>query len=309
MMSPGKNTIETKIKYNKVIIKANSIQNMNVQSRMNNDKSNKMRESIIGAILNDVIPQSFYDDYEEWMVLKKNLHKYIQKLVQEEIVLVVTCEHRGGRKHYYDFTIKINNRFKFNIEFKFNAKKIEESPQYVSPMKPSQYLTGNYEEYFYDNYLKKICELGEVPFVDKSVYLKSIHNSKPECVSELQKKYYRGCKQSSKFSNLDEDINFYKKVNEYSKESIKKFVLMEDIRVLELSNYLLNTQQNKIYMLYYQGEFFLEKVNTDNFKILSVSINKNKNGYIADTISGKKIKILLRWKNGNGIAFPAFQIS
>jgi len=32
------------------------------------------------------------------------------------------------------------------------------------------------------------------------------------------------------------------------------------------------------------------------------------NGYVATSKSGNKIKILLRWKNGNGIAFPAFQI-
>jgi hypothetical protein len=32
------------------------------------------------------------------------------------------------------------------------------------------------------------------------------------------------------------------------------------------------------------------------------------NGYVATSESGSKIKILLRWKNGNGIAFPAFQI-
>ena len=36
---------------------------------------------------------------------------------------------------------------------------------------------------------------------------------------------------------------------------------------------------------------------------------KNKNRFICETKSGKKMYILLRWKNGNGVAFPAFQIS
>lgn len=36
---------------------------------------------------------------------------------------------------------------------------------------------------------------------------------------------------------------------------------------------------------------------------------KTKTSYIAKTTTNKKISILLRWKNGNGIAFPAFQIS
>jgi hypothetical protein len=30
---------------------------------------------------------------------------------------------------------------------------------------------------------------------------------------------------------------------------------------------------------------------------------------MAKTKSDRNIKILLRWKNGNGIAFPSFQIS
>ena len=40
-----------------------------------------------------------------------------------------------------------------------------------------------------------------------------------------------------------------------------------------------------------------------------VSYEKDRNRFIANNKQGEKIKILLRWKNGNGIAYPAFQIS
>ena len=45
------------------------------------------------------------------------------------------------------------------------------------------------------------------------------------------------------------------------------------------------------------------------FTIASCVKNPAKSRYDCVTQSGKKIRVLLRWKNGNGIAFPAFQIS
>ena len=60
-------------------------------------------------------------------------------------------------------------------------------------------------------------------------------------------------------------------------------------------------------MLYKNGEIYLEKIDTKNYKI--ISYEKDTNRYIATTQKGNKLKILLRWKNGNGIAYPAFQIS
>ena len=62
-------------------------------------------------------------------------------------------------------------------------------------------------------------------------------------------------------------------------------------------------------MLYYNKAFILQQINIDDYTIDSVVKNANKCRYDCISKTGKKIKILLRWKNGNGIAFPAFQIS
>ena len=308
MPSPKTQNDELSVKYNKQNIIPEDIKYFQIQTRKKNDKSNRIRENIIGAILNNKLPLKFFE-HEEWEKLRDSLLQYVQSLVPGEDIRDINCEHRGGRKYHYDFQITLNQQFVFHVEFKFNASKVKDTAQYVSPMKPSQYLTGDYEEYFYESYLPQICELAQVPVVEKSVYLKGIHNSSPECVRELQQKYYQGCKQSSKFSGKQQDIDFYQKVKNYAKDSIENFVLQEDIKMDKLSEYLLNTQKNKVYMLYRNGQFHRESVNTDNYEIVSVTTNKRKNGYVADTKSGKKIKILLRWKNGNGIAFPAFQIS
>ena len=62
-------------------------------------------------------------------------------------------------------------------------------------------------------------------------------------------------------------------------------------------------------MLYKDGKINLETINLDDYIITEIIKDPNKNRYIAKTKSGKHLKILLRWKNGNGIAFPSFQIS
>jgi hypothetical protein len=60
-------------------------------------------------------------------------------------------------------------------------------------------------------------------------------------------------------------------------------------------------------MLYSKSGFTLETVDVDDYII--VNYIKSHNRFDCYNKKGKLIKVLLRWKNGNGIAFPAFQIS
>ena len=62
-------------------------------------------------------------------------------------------------------------------------------------------------------------------------------------------------------------------------------------------------------MLYKNNNIYYESVNLDNYIITDVSKEPIYNRFVANTKTGNKLKILLRWKNGNGIAYPAFQIS
>ena len=124
---------------------------------------------------------------------------------------------------------------------------------------------------------------------------------------EYQKIYYNGCKTSSKYTGNTKDIEFYKLANKLSKESINTFISNTELNIEKLNEYLSITQNNKIYMLYKNGKFYKQIVDNNNYKINSYKKNKNK--FVAKTYDGNTINILLRWKNGNGIAFPAFQIS
>ena len=73
-----------------------------------------------------------------------------------------------------------------------------------------------------------------------------------------------------------------------------------------MSEYLNKSQEDKIYM-FYNNEKFIYENSKRKFEIIETE-NTN-NSILCKLLNNQKIKILLRWKNGNGIAFPAFQIS
>jgi hypothetical protein len=183
-------------------------------------------------------------------------------------------------------------------------------------MKPSQYLSASYEEYFYDKYLMIIAAAGTGDIPNRADWLKQIHNNAPVCVKELQDKYYAGCANSSQFTNAADDIAFYELCKKVSTESIRAFISEHDLDIVKLTQYLRDSQDGKTYMLFQPAAaaapapaITLQRVDPADYNIVSCVKNPAKSRYECETQSGKKINVLLRWKNGNGIAFPAFQIS
>ena len=80
---------------------------------------------------------------------------------------------------------------------------------------------------------------------DKALYLKQVHGNKPLCIKEIQDKYYAGCRSSSKFTGEADDLAFYNKANELSKESIAAFISNNELNLLKLGEYLKVSQQGK----------------------------------------------------------------
>jgi hypothetical protein len=298
-----------KIKKNKIFkIIYKDINAFIVSDKKSNDKNNKTRENIIGAIINNKIPNEYYKYSRRWYNLKKNIESYIYDLTGNKNIDNILLIHRGGRKYNYDFTIIVNN-IEYNIEFKFNAKNIDETPQFVSPVKPSKYLSQSYEEYYYDNYLSTLISPNNIKYPKKAQYIKEIHKNKPKCMEYFQKIYYEGCIKSSKYTGNKESIEFYNLSNSIDKISRENFINITELNINALSTYLKETQKNKIYMLYKSNKFHKQIVNIDDYELVRYEKYPDKFKYIAYSESGKQIDILLRWKNGNGIAFPAFQIS
>lgn len=282
------------------------------KNRAKNDSNNKKRENIIVCIINNAIPKDYYKHSKVWSSLKNEIDILLKKICQQKNITTIdniVCQHHAGRSNHYDFKIIINSDIHLMIEFKFNASCVNDAPQFVSPMHPSQYLSASFEEYYYDNHFIPLVEEFNMTLPEKAEYLKSVHSNLPKCLEEHQVTYYRGCKRSSKYSGEKNDENFYKRAKKTSKCSILNFISENDLDKDKLTAYLLETQKDKYYMLYKEGILNLETRNLDEYVITSITKEPKKSRFIAKTKTGRVLKILLRWKNGNGIAFPSFQIS
>ncbi len=276
-------------------------------SRNENDSENKIREQIICSFKNEPL----YVSNEKWQSIYKNFHATISKLCPVPYEKI-DIKQKAGRNYNYDFDILFldseNNEICCKkIEFKYNAETISDTPQFVSPMKPSQYLKQSFEEYHYSKYLVPLLEKYNFQIPDLKTYTKEVHGNEPKCLAEPQALYYQGCKRSSQYTGSERALAFYKECNNVSKESIKTFIANTELDIEKLNEYLISGQDSKIYLMYKNGNFKTQESNSEDYII--ESYKKEKNRYFAKSKSNKNVRILLRWKNGNSIAYPAFQIS
>jgi hypothetical protein len=290
--------------YNRISISVEDINTFSIIStKATNDMYNKIRENIITAIINNKIPEQYFIK-KEWLNLKNAIFDFLKKLTNNKNYTEIECEHKGGRGNYKDFNIKVyyedNTEEIYNTEFKYNTLSIEDTPQFNSPTKPSNFLSSSYEEYYYDNYLPKLASFSKYQMPDKHDYISHINSNNPKCMEQYKKLY-----------ELNKE--FKKLANECFYNSCSLFIENNELDIIKLSEYLHKTQENKIYMLYKDGKFNIQ-YNDDNYNIVKVEKGKSKKTgkytrYECETKNGRYINVLLRWKNNNGIAFPAFQIS
>lgn len=274
-------------------------------SKKDNDKVNKKREKIVVNIINKSIPD-YYFKTPKWSDLKRKIHHFLSSLCEEKGITLseetsIVCRIKGGRKTNYDFEIIINHIHIFKIEWKYGAEKVIQTPQFYSPCKPSKYLpqTMPFEEWYYDNYLDNIVkhpasQQRERP--NKQEYIKTINNNEVPCMS-----YYS---------------ELYKKNNDFKdhckkedKKAIRLYIqhTYGGLDFMKLSQRLIESQNDKIYMLCKNGNIKMEKVNPELYQLTEV-ISTTNTDYICGTKTGMKVRIKLRFKNGCGLKFPAFQI-
>ena len=277
-----------------------SISAFKVSTKDQNGNFNEIREKIIRDIINNKIPDQYYRDCKRWLSLREQVHNCLNALIGPDWTeWHITATKKGGRKFHYDFDLIARKEsvviHKF-LEFKFNASCVSKTPQFVSPCKPSRYMMGNYETYYYIHYLPSVCELAGTTLPEKEEYLKTIGTTSPKCVTPLKQKY-------------KSDKEFDKQVKAIVKKSIVDFLTRTELKSDELEKYLLEKQIDKTYVLYHNGTLYIETLSTDMYRVKRVIKQPEKNRFICEMKDGTWIGVLLRWKNGNGIAFPALQIS
>ena len=184
--------------------------------------------------------------------------------------------HTGGRMNNYD--ILINNK---KVEIKDNATKIDELPEILQIGCSS--INPDYITFHYEQVINKLLP----DTITQEEYMKGINNVKHE----------------GKFKIIYEQRN---EIESLTKQTIINYIdSMNEKEVVDLLIPRLKEQIDKTFILYSNGEYYFDRIN-DDFDEFSVV--KNKNRLIIKTQKWNYY-CLLRWKNGIGVNYPAWQIS
>ena len=277
-----------------------------------NDYANKRREKIICEILNNLIPVIWYIISDEWKKLKNELLSIIKILSGLKTIYKIICKKMGGRGNHFDFIlyIYINARLYMTekIEFKFNAKLITGTSQFLSlPEKSENFILlrcESYGEHFYDTCIHILTQVYGLPHISRVDYVDNVYKNKckHEWFNKLKKQETNIKKKSIKTKIVHESID------EYLTKNINK------IDIDQFNEKLYSSQKNKKYILYCPKtkKFYTDTITDEELTIVSVYLKKKRTNLyiICDTLNpNTELHVLLRWKNTNGILFPAWQIS
>ena len=262
--------------------------------KCDNNLYNSKREAVIMGIGNKTLINYSPE-------LEKQIELFIEKLRRKYNIpktASIEWRNKGGRLHKFDFLIIFtwgDTIKEVNAEFKHNTKTIENAPQFYSPGKPSRYMDNCFEDYFFEKGLKKIAKKFNLELPDKDVYIKTNTTNKVKCLKEYKELYDR----NSEFRDFCKIIDH---------AVIDSFIKITNLNINKLSKKILEDQMDKNYMCYKDGIIY-HREQDPNLFIIEEVIGKTHNSFICKTRGGMTLNVMLRFKNGLALQFPAFQIS
>jgi hypothetical protein len=278
-------------------------------TRDKNDAANTERENILISIINDPIPQEYLDDAEYgslWTTLYNEWNDVLKRVAQETGVnyTSIKIKKRAGRKFKYDFdvlyyngTTPVANR---KIEFKNGGTNISNIPQFLSLQAKVNLFPVTYDTFWYNKYMDKYiaCDSG-------------ITEPKPSLEKYIKNVTKTNYNTSPFFAQLREREEFFKKEkNDVVNDSITDYLTThgEEFDIKSFSETVKATQTDKIYLLWSNGKFHIDKFS--QAEMSGMIYHSIKNGNVLEIKSGNTIYgLLLRWRNHKGILNPAWQIS
>jgi hypothetical protein len=277
-----------------------------------NDATNKIREAVLVTLTNPSCP--FFEDPvygQQWTTLKDRFNDVQQTVFQRHGIppeTPYTFEQRGGRRNHSDFCVRIPSLNKeLNEEFKFHSKSLSDLPQFLSLSETCKLLPASYADLFYQEWLDQVLE-----------YYPELQPLKPTRQEYLLQVYKNKSSHPffQQFAQIDKDTTAtrYKAKAQIVKQSIQSFLEQnkDEFQRDLFEQKLKETQTNKEFLLYEDDRFTL-----DGFKPTELSLDKQKgvNVHRGNTLlvqteePGTTFKLLLRWRNGLGVLFPAWQIA
>ena len=277
-------------------------------TRNNNDLTNKVREKVLKLICNP--PKEYLDNAEfgnYWRIVYQSWNDALKQIAKDTNIPVYTSTQikiRGGRKFNYDADVMYYNEANIvankKIEFKKGGPKIDNLPQFLSLQAKSGLFTDTYDKFWYENYLDKYIACDSSITETKpsmELYLKCVTNTKYNITPFFAELKTR-------------ELFFQKEKNEVVNASITDYLTQygNTIDIKFFSEKVISTQSEKIYLLWSNEKFSIDKLL--DIEMSDITYNSIKNGNTLELKSGNTIyKMLLRWRNHKGILNPAWQIS
>jgi hypothetical protein len=271
--------------------------------RCDNDKNNKIRENVL-LILHDppaiYMTDPIYGD--TWKNMSSKWNAFLATLCEVNYDSI-RVKKMAGRKYNYDHEITFLNQDVpvqvLKTEFKHNATSIDNLPEYFNSPEKKRYIEKCYAEYFYDNYIDRVCSLSDrLVKPSKDIYMNCIYSA-----NYSKNKFFETLKE------IEPTIHNEKKAIVH--ESIKNYLdaYGNTIDLKTLTSEIKKTQSGKIFILWDLENFKVDRFLEDEFELERVIKIKNNNVIVVQSKHGTIHNLLLRWKNHLGILFPAWQIS
>ena len=288
-----------------------------------NDKVTKIREAIMNGIINNKMPNEWYND-SRWLNLKTEIITFLQQLHNASI-LSVECDNKGGCTNNHDFNVTIDglNNYKFELKCGSRAESILTIPQFIELTDEAckekyNMFEYSYREYYYDNYLNKYLELdnnlSSLQKPSKEVYLKKVKDNR------YTHEFFDKLKQYSTNNETQKKLLVGESISEYIK------LYHHTFNFEKLAKKIRESQKDKIYLFWnlHRGKLMCQKVNVDKLTIkhiITESIDDKYFDVLVDncideanfknnmTNNNYNIRIRLNWGNTNGVANPRWKIS
>jgi len=305
-------------------------------SRDQNDASNKVREPVLTILSSPPTEFLANETYgSQWTQVSDEWNKVMTKIAPQTADTADTTPHhkikvdlKAGRLFNYDADITFLDGetgatlTKRKAEFKYNAARINELPQFLSLQARYSLFQASpaiptYDEFYYTNYLPKYIAIdtGRNPNDPNDIQLALAELPKPPLEEYLNAVTKTDTKDLPFFAQLKEreDILFKKEKSALVDESITQYLTLygSQIDVSAFTAKLVADQTDKHYILWKNGKFHYDTIAQEEMSDLQFHSIKNGNTIVLQSATKPSIEyhLLLRWRNHKGILNPAWQIS
>jgi hypothetical protein len=289
------------------------------QGREKNGSDNNKREEILLHLFNTGLSEFQVDPQHgaAWKKLNTEFRAIISQIAIRYNLPAdthATLTKKAGRGQHKDFVIQFTDpagdEVEVSMEFKFNAKCISELTEFLNMPANKKIVDSLYASYYYKNYIQQVCSLYNIsePLDTEEEYVKHIHKNTAS-TKWLKALYDADRLDSPNRKNKKADGPLKRKLDILAKQSISEYLSSVNVDLEALTKEFQETQDGKNFVCYKEGKFYLDFFEPNELCAARRLSVKNGNTLVIESrVPSSHHELKLRWKNHNGILFPAWQI-